>query len=157
MCHKWRMHMPVWKCMPVKWSQQIDHITQKCVILPSKEYCICCSCACIQYVLVYINNWKYSILSILHYYNHYSAQSSLRDYYVDELSVTHGNPRIHVLTFAAELSKVPNFLASYPCSLNPGLTGPTFLGENYFCESSISGGFTNGVWWYGMMIHDADI
>ena len=87
---------------------------------------------CMHSVLVYINNWKYSILNILHYYNHYSAQSSLKDYYVDELSVTHRNPRIHVWTFAAGMSKAPNFLASYPCSLDPGLATPPFLGDNYF-------------------------
>ena len=71
--------------------------------------------------------------------------------------MTHGNPRIHVLTFAAGLSKVPNFLASCPCSLDPGLAAPPFLGENYFCESGISGGFTNGVWYLDQQIHDADI
>ena len=106
--------------MPVKWSQKIDHITQKCVILLSKEYQLYMLFMCMHSVLVYINDWKYSILNRLHYYNHYSAQSLLKDY-VDELSVTHGNPRIHVWTFAAGLSKAPNLLPSCPCSLNRSL------------------------------------
>ena len=71
--------------------------------------------------------------------------------------MTHGNPRINVWTFPAGLSKAPNLLASCPCSLDPGVAAPPFLGENYFCESGISGGFTNGVRYLDHQIHDADI
>ena len=83
------------------------------------------------------------------FYNYHSRdQLSLNDYYVDGLSVTHGNPRSHIWTFVAGISKggnYPNY--NCPCALYPGTAAPPFVGENYFCESAISGGFQNGVWY----------
>ena len=82
------------------------------------------------------------------FFNYHRGQSSLNDYYVDGLSVTHGDPRSHVWTFAAGLSKgVNNPSHNCPCALYPGSAAPPFIGEDYFCESAISGGFVNGVWY----------
>ena len=80
--------------------------------------------------------------------NYHRGQSTLNDYYVDGLSVTHGYPRRHVWTFAAGLSKgVNNPSHNCPCALYPGPAAPPFVGEDYFCESGISGGFVNGLWY----------
>ena len=83
------------------------------------------------------------------FYNyHYSAQSSLNDYYVDGLSVTHGNPRSHIWTFVAGISKSVNYPKyNCPCAHYPGPAAPPFVGEDYFCESGNSGEFTNGLWY----------
>ena len=79
---------------------------------------------------------------------HHSNQQSLNDYYVDGLSVTYGSPRSHIWTFVAGLSKGANYPNNNcPCALYPGPEAPAFVGENYFCESGISAGFTNGLWY----------
>ena len=57
--------------------------------------------------------------------------------YVDGLSITHGSPRQHIWTFGAGLSKDYDYpIENCPCSSpNPGVDPPSFVGENYFCES----------------------
>ena len=83
------------------------------------------------------------------FYNYHGGnQRSLNDYYVDGLSVTYGSPRSHIWTFVAGLSKGNNYAYSNcPCALYPGPEAPPFVGENYFCESGISAGFTSGLWY----------
>ena len=79
---------------------------------------------------------------------HYANQQSLNDYYFDGLSVTHGSPRSHIWTFGAGLSKGNNYpINNCPCALYPGPEAPPFVGENYFCESGVSGQFTLGLWY----------
>ena len=76
------------------------------------------------------------------------SQSSLNGHYVDGLSVTHRDPRSHIWTFIAGLSKGRNYPDyNCPCALYPGPAAPPFVGENYFCESGISGGYNNGQWY----------
>ena len=61
-------------------------------------------------------------------------------YYVDGVSLTHGNPRHHIWTFAAGLDEVgtrPDF--NCPCT-NTELAGqasqpPAFVGNDYFCDT----------------------
>ena len=82
------------------------------------------------------------------FHNYHSAGQLSLNNYVDGLSVTNGNPRSHIWTFAAGLSKGGNYPNhNCPCALYPGPAAPPFVGENYFCESAISGGFQNGVWY----------
>ena len=84
-------------------------------------------------------------------YDSYS-QRSLDDYYIDGLSVTHGDPRSHIWTFAAGLSKGNNYphndCCNCPCALYPGPAAPPFVGEDYFCESGISGNHQFGLWYF---------
>ena len=79
---------------------------------------------------------------------HHRNQESVNDYYVDGLSVTHGNPRNHIWTFAAGLSKGVNY-SNYncPCALYPGPVAPPLTGEDYFCESGNSGAYQFGFWY----------
>ena len=64
------------------------------------------------------------------------------------LSVTYGSPRSHIWTFAAGHSTVNNLgFNNCPCDLYPGPEAPPFVGENYFCKSGISAGFTSGLWY----------
>ena len=83
------------------------------------------------------------------YYNYHGGnQQSLNGSYVDGLSVTYGSPRNHIWTFAAGLSKgTDNPQHNCPCALYPGPGAPPFVGENFFCESGVSAGFTNGLWY----------
>ena len=66
----------------------------------------------------------------------YKSQTTVEGYYVEGLSVTHGRPRNHIWTFAAGLSKgYNNPRYNCPCAIYPGPAAPSFVGEQYFCES----------------------
>ena len=79
---------------------------------------------------------------------HQAGQSTLDGYYVDGLSVTHGNPRSHIWTFAAGISKGVNYPQwNCPCAHYPGPAAPPFVSENYFCESGIRERYNNGQWY----------
>ena len=65
---------------------------------------------------------------------------SLNRFYVDGISVTHGPPRQHIWTFATGLDEQhPN---ACPCITGSRQTVgrhiPSFVGQNYFCESGIT-------------------
>ena len=82
------------------------------------------------------------------FYNYHTRdQRSLNDYYVDGLSVTHGDPRSHIWTFAAGISKGGNYPYNCPCAHYPGPAAPPFVGEDYFCESGISGEYQFRLWY----------
>ena len=66
---------------------------------------------------------------------------SINTYYVDGVSLTYGSPRQHIWTFSGGLEE--NFRA--PLSLCPCVSGstngnliPSFVSQNYFCESGIA-------------------
>lgn len=72
-------------------------------------------------------------------------QLSIDQTYVDGVSLTYGNPRQHIWTFAAGLSEMivtsPSNHERYTCPCALVGTGfrmqqpPSFVGSNYFCES----------------------
>ena len=73
----------------------------------------------------------------------YFGTLSIDSYYVVGVSVTHGSPRQHIWTFAAGLEEQP----TYPCCTCPCVAGswstggghiPSFVGQNYFCESGLT-------------------
>ena len=65
---------------------------------------------------------------------------TIDSYYVEGLSVTHGTPRNHIWSFAAGYSKDYSHVGNCPCaSINPGTAAPSFVGNNFFCESGNSG------------------
>ena len=92
------------------------------------------------------------------FYNYNRAgQRSLNDYYVDGLSVTHGNPWSPFWTLhAAGLSKGGNYsCCNIPCALYPDPSAPQFMEGNYFCESAISAIPQNGVWYLADPLWDS--
>jgi hypothetical protein len=70
---------------------------------------------------------------------------SINTFYVDGVSLTHGNPRQHIWTFAAaggETNTVPE--TNCPC-INTDLASqatkpPEFVGDDYFCDTGSSEG-----------------
>ena len=81
------------------------------------------------------------------FYNHISrAQTTLELAYLDGVSLTHGSPgfRQHIWTFANSDHDNDNGALSSivcPCSIRgmPPFTPPSFVGNDYFCESGNSG------------------
>lgn len=64
---------------------------------------------------------------------------SLDSIYVDGISLTYGNPRSHIWTFAASNDENPNIRYNCPCvnTLNPGSSiPPAFINpQEYFCDT----------------------
>ena len=57
--------------------------------------------------------------------------------YADGISITHGNPRSHIWTLAAGLSENDESGSGCPCDRGP--SAPSFVGDNYYCESGYNG------------------
>ena len=77
--------------------------------------------------------------------NVFRQRLSINQSYVDGVSVTYGDPRRHIWTFAGGISEtiVENYQdRSCPCALNgteiQPLQPPAFVGDHYFCESGNS-------------------
>ena len=75
-------------------------------------------------------------------YTPVTASRSLDGVYVDGISITSGNPRKHVWTYAVGLSddRQTNYV-NCPCAKYPGVTSPTYVGYHYYCESGNTGTF----------------
>ena len=59
--------------------------------------------------------------------------------YVDGVSVTHGTPRNHIWTFVAGTSEGdPNSIGACPCDAKVDISVPSFVGDDYFCESGVN-------------------
>ena len=77
------------------------------------------------------------------YANH--ASSFIDAPYLDGVSITVGNPRKHVWSYAVGYSKLFNHgHINCPCAKYPGANPPVFVGDHYYCESGSSG--TNWLW-----------
>ena len=71
-----------------------------------------------------------------------SMGQTIDEIHVDGLSITYGMPRQHIWTYAAGLSEVPIIGSrglyvdsNCPCSSPPGSSPPSFVGDNWYCES----------------------
>ncbi len=65
--------------------------------------------------------------------------------YVDGVSITHGNPKDHVWTFAAALDELDTRAVVCPCTnINYPIENkvPSFVGDDYFCETGVPSGQT---------------
>ena len=62
---------------------------------------------------------------------------TINDPYVDGVSITRGSPRQHVWTFAIGIQDSISGLSIDECPCTPGNTKslPSFVGNDYFCES----------------------
>ena len=60
--------------------------------------------------------------------------------YIDGVSVTHGTPRNHIWTFVAGLTeRNPTSVDSCPCDASINISVPSFVANDYFCESGVNG------------------
>ena len=65
-----------------------------------------------------------------------ASQVTLEGTYVDGLSITYGRqPRRHIWTYASAPFESRPHGSNCPCSNNPGRAAPTYLGNNWYCES----------------------
>ena len=65
--------------------------------------------------------------------------SNIDSYYVDGVSITYGsNPRQHIWTYAAGLLKTYLGLNGCPCNNGSSASSPSFVGNDYYCESGLN-------------------
>ena len=64
----------------------------------------------------------------------FPGSASIDGHYLDGVSITHGTPRNHIWSFAAETHDNSH------CPCVTFRTSPYFVGEDYFCESATVGG-----------------
>ena len=74
------------------------------------------------------------------YANRRSITRNADDNYVDGVSITHGNPRSHIWTFAAGFTEGGQPTSSQrrvdcPCSQEGAAQAPMYIENNYYCES----------------------
>ena len=63
---------------------------------------------------------------------------SINGPYVDGVSITYGTPRKHIWTYAIGLSDSHNSPGyNCPCSKIPGPLPPSFVHDNFYCESGV--------------------
>ena len=68
--------------------------------------------------------------------------------YVDGISITIGSPRKHVWTYAIGISRDHNYPdANCPCHKYSGPQPPSFVGNDYYCESGATGIWTGNNRW----------
>ena len=66
----------------------------------------------------------------------FTSSGLIDQHYVDGVSITHGtNPRKHVWTYAVGRTENSGYCPCYEG--NSGITIPSFVGDNYYCESGI--------------------
>ena len=82
------------------------------------------------------------------FYNYYKyQQNTIEGYYVDGVSLTHGQPRKHIWTYSAALQSFPatDNGNTCPCySNNNNFPSPPFVGHDYYCESGTNETYTSG-------------
>ena len=77
--------------------------------------------------------------------------NSINDNYVDGISLTHGSPRHHIWTFAAALDEDTSSFPQYNCpctdtrTKNRATHPPTFVGNDYFCDTASKNHFQNNL------------
>ena len=92
----------------------------------------------------------------------YVAGDSIDVAYVDGVSITLGDPRKHVWTYAIGISDSGSFTTSYcPCAVIRGADPPPFVSDHYYCESGNAGGrnadvyYTTDPVWDGLDCSDS--
>ena len=72
------------------------------------------------------------------FYGYQFSTRSINGPYVDGISITYGIPRKHIWTYAIGISDktgVYHLTSHCPCSENIGRLPPSFVHDNYYCES----------------------
>ncbi len=72
----------------------------------------------------------------------FNTQMNIESYYLDGISLTHGSPRLHIWSFVAALDEVQTHTTTVcPCFNISSTPSPSFVGEDYFCDTGSSDSF----------------
>ena len=88
-----------------------------------------------------VTAYQYCQTRAFYAYNIYSTRT-IDDVYLDGISITHGNPREHVWSFASALYESYASTGDWTCPCtntnnnnNPNILIPPFVGDDYFCDT----------------------
>ncbi|XP_065902128.1 uncharacterized protein [Dysidea avara] len=80
---------------------------------------------------------------------------SINNVYADGISITFGNPRKHVWTYAAGFTDDGNYPHyNCPCAHIPGPDPPSFVGDHYYCDSGDTGSYDVSAYYSGDVLWD---
>ena len=80
---------------------------------------------------------------------------SIDTYYVEGLSITHGNPHQHIWSYAVgQTDYGNNNYGNCPCAVIPGSAPPSFVGSNYYCESGAGNSFSQSAYYFSDPLWD---
>ena len=72
--------------------------------------------------------------------------TSIDQAYISGVSLTHGSPRQHIWSFVAGRSEYERTLPdACPCDATIVINTPSFVGNDYFCESGVNSGSIYGL------------
>ncbi|XP_065893158.1 uncharacterized protein [Dysidea avara] len=74
--------------------------------------------------------------------------------YVDGLSITHGNPRQHIWTFASGLHDSSSNQFNCPCAPGSAYSPPPFVGTDYYCESGTNNTYSHSTYYFNDPLWD---
>ena len=87
----------------------------------------------------------------------FNTEMDIESYYLDGISLTHGSPRQHIWTFVAALDEVTPYISNVcPCFSISSTPSPSFVGEDYFCDTGSSGHFQVGKFYGDDPLWDGD-
>ena len=73
-------------------------------------------------------------------FGHHTGPKNINSAYTDGVPITYGSPHKHVWTYAAGLQEEANHKGdACPCGKVPGYLPPSFIGNDYYCESANQG------------------
>ena len=76
-------------------------------------------------------------------FNTGASNTDINTFYIEGVSLTHGNPRQHIWSFAAALQETGSPTSSCPCininTANQAIRPPAFVGDDYFCDTGNDG------------------
>ena len=91
-----------------------------------------------------IRGYQYDVTTAFKIGREENSRVTIDGAYVSGVSLTHGSPRQHIWTFAAGAGEnFPTREWSCPCDATINITIPSFVGEDYFCESGTNSGSAN--------------
>ena len=67
--------------------------------------------------------------------------------YLDGVSITTERPRKYIWSYAVGTSDDYNFKTNCPCAVYPGPAAPTFVEQDYYCESGDTGNYNNNIFY----------
>uniref|UniRef100_A0A1X7SU30 Fibrinogen C-terminal domain-containing protein n=1 Tax=Amphimedon queenslandica TaxID=400682 RepID=A0A1X7SU30_AMPQE len=75
--------------------------------------------------------------------------NDINDAYIDGVSITRGSPRQHVWSYIAGYKSNTDENSTCPCNTGATDTVPSFVGENYYCESGTNSNPSHGTVYTG--------
>ena len=89
-----------------------------------------------------------------------TGTNSIDSFYVEGISITYGsNPRQHIWTYAAGEDDFQAAADGCPCNIGSSVVVPTFVGNDYYCESGPGDSgilYVEDILWDGQQCHEIE-